>query len=128
MTTKQRLAIVGNGMAGGRFAEELVVRNGWERFDIVMFGEEPQVHYKRILVSSVLAGSHEPKDVFLNSLQWYEENAIALHAGVRVEAIDRERKIVFAAGGIQEHYDHLIFATGSKPFIPPIESLRYPTG
>src|SRR5947199_2422131 len=119
MPAKQQLVVVGNGMAGGRFVAELIARKGQDTFDIVVFGDEPHGNYNRILLSSVLAGSHEPKDIFLNSLQWYEENGIALHAGVRVEAVDRERKIVFAAGGIQEHYDHLIFATGSKPFIPP---------
>ena len=128
MSVKQRLVVIGNGMASARFVEELVVRNGQEPFDIVVFGDEPYGNYNRILLSSVLAGSHETKDIFLNSLEWYPENGVTLHAGVRVEAIDRSRNLVFAAGGIQQHYDRLVFATGSRPFVPPIEGLTTAKG
>src|SRR5207247_5284009 len=91
MVVKQQLLVVGNGMAGGRFVEELIARNGGEHFDIVVFGDEPYGNYNRILLSSVLAGSHETKDIFLNSIEWYQENGIKLHLGVRVESIDRAR-------------------------------------
>jgi nitrite reductase (NADH) large subunit len=120
---KERLVVIGNGMGGARFVEELLRRGGHEHFEIVMFGDEPYGNYNRILLSGVLAGSHEPKDIFLNSLQWYTENGITLHAGVRVESIDRKKKTVHGAGGIQESYDRLVFATGAKPFIPPIQNL-----
>ena len=122
---KERLVVIGNGMGGARFVEELLARNGRERFEIVMFGDEPYGNYNRILLSGVLAGSHEPKDIFLNSLQWYEENHITLHAGVRVESIDRDTKIVLGAGGVDERYDRLVFATGARPFIPPIQNLAH---
>src|SRR6266487_1898327 len=123
MTAKQRLVVVGNGMAGGRFVEELVARKGREHFDVVVFGDEPHGNYNRILLSGVVSGSHEPKEIFLNSIEWYEENGILLHAGVRVEAIDRAKKLVIAADGTQERYDRLVFATGSRPFVPPIHGL-----
>ena len=86
MTTNKRLVVIGNGMAGARFVEELLTRHGGEHFDVIMFGDEPYSKYNRILLSSVLARSHEPKDIFLNSLQWYGENGITLHAGIRVES------------------------------------------
>src|SRR5436309_8238082 len=121
MATKQQLVVVGNGMAGARFVEELIERDGREHFDIVVFGEEPYGNYNRILLSSVLAGSREPEDIFLNSLEWYKVNGIALHAGVRVGSIDRESRTAFGAGGVAERYDRLVFATGSRPFIPPIQ-------
>jgi nitrite reductase (NADH) large subunit len=113
---KPKLVVIGNGMAGARFVQELIARGGRQLFDIVVFGDEPYGNYNRILLSSVLAGSHEPKDIFLNSIEWYAENGVTLHAGVRVETIDRSRKVVSAAGGMQEHYDRLVFATGMMPF------------
>ena len=128
MPAKERLLVIGNGMAGGKFVEELVARNGLERFDIVVFGEEPHGNYNRILLSGVVAGSHQPKDIFLNSIEWYRENGVTLGAGVRVEAIDREKKTVVAAGGSHDHYDRLVFATGSRPFVPPIEGITGPAG
>src|SRR2546430_14936104 len=120
MATKEKLVVIGNGMGGARFVEEPLARKGRDHFDIVMFGDEPYGNYNRILLSSVLAGSHEPKDIFLNPLEWYQENGITLHLGVGVESIDRARKMVCTADGIQQRYDRLVFATGSKPFVPPI--------
>jgi nitrite reductase (NADH) large subunit len=123
MATKQQLVVIGNGMAGGKFVQELLARNGSQQFDIVVFGEERYGNYNRILLSGVVAGSHEPKDIFLNSLEWYAENGVTLHAGIRVESIDRDRKLVRGAKGIEANYDRLVFATGSRPFIPPITGL-----
>src|SRR5579862_6269134 len=96
MTRKQRLVIVGNGMAGARLAEEILARHGSTRFDLVVFGDEPSGNYNRILLSSVLAGAHNPSDIFINPLNWYKENGIKLHAGVRVTSIDRQAKLVSA--------------------------------
>ncbi len=123
MTSRQRLVLIGNGMAGAKFVQELLARGASQQFDIVVFGDEPYGNYNRILLSSVLAGTHEPKDIFLNSMEWYSGNGVTLHAGVRVATIDRAHKTVSAAGGIQANYDRLVFATGSKPFVPPIAGL-----
>jgi len=128
MKTKERLIVIGNGMAGARFVEDLVARNGRDRFDITVFGDEPYGNYNRILLSNVVSGANEPKDIFLNPIEWYERNGISLHAGVRVTTVDRVNKVVSAANGMVEHYDHLVFATGSKPFVPPIEGLRDENG
>ena len=81
MTQKQRLVVIGNGMAGARLVEEVLARQGQELFEIIVFGDEPYGNYNRILLSGVLAGTHDPKDIFLNPLAWYEENGITLHAG-----------------------------------------------
>src|SRR2546428_658811 len=124
MVVRQQLVVVGNGMAGGRFVEELIARNGGERYDIVVFGEEPYGNYNRILLSSVLAGSHEAGDIFINPLDWYDENGVTLHAGVRVIGIDRIAKTVYGSGKIIEEYDKLVIATGSLPFVPPVEGLN----
>src|SRR5580765_4545622 len=99
---RERLVIIGNGMAGARFAEDVLAADRG-RFDITVFGDEPYGNYNRILLSNVLNGTQDAKEIFLNPLAWYEENGITLHAGD------------FAVP-----YDYLVFATGSKPFIPPI--------
>jgi nitrite reductase (NADH) large subunit len=111
-------------MAGARLAEDVMARGGRELFDIVMFGDEPYGNYNRILLSGVLGGSHDPKDIFINPLAWYEANGVKLRAGSRVTAIDREAKRVIGENGAIESYDHLVIATGSSPFIPPLEGLR----
>jgi nitrite reductase (NADH) large subunit len=121
--SKQKLVVIGNGMAGARAVEEILARGGREQFEIVMFGDEPYGNYNRILLSNVVNGSQDPSEIFLNSLPWYRENEIRLHAGVRAERIERAEKRVYGAGGVVEAYDKLILATGSRPFLPPIKNL-----
>ena len=118
--TRQKLVIIGNGMAGARLAEDIIAADPDHGFDIVMFGDEPYGNYNRILLSNVLNGSQDAKEIFINPLDWYTENNVTLHAGKRVTKIDRDNKIV-SADGVDESYDILIFATGSRPFVPPIQ-------
>lgn len=141
---KKRLVVIGNGMAGARVVEEILKRAP-DDFHITMFGAEPYGNYNRILLSNVLNGSDKPTDIFMNPLAWYQENAITLHAGVKVVRIDREKKLVIGvpltredcpygadeppmAGRhtVVESYDAVIIATGSRPFLPPMEGYGIP--
>jgi nitrite reductase (NADH) large subunit len=120
---KQRLVVIGNGMAGARFVEEVIARQGNDRFDITVFGDEPYGNYNRILLSSVLAGSHDPQDIFINPLDWYKKHHVTLHAGSPVSNIDTEARVVYAENGANAAYDKLVIATGSVPFLPPMKNL-----
>lgn len=112
------LVVVGTGMAGGKVVEEVLTRAP-DRFNVRLFGAEPHGTYNRILLSSVLGGFAEPRQLWLNPLPWYEERGIFVHAGVKVEAIDRQQQVVMGGGGkVVEPYDYLILATGSRAFVP----------
>jgi len=123
----QELVVVGNGMAGARAVEEILARNGAEKFTITMFGDEPHGNYNRILLSELLASGAESDapldDLFLNPREWYEDNGITLHAGVRVVRIDRFAHRVYADDGSILRYDKLVLATGSRSYFPPTEGL-----
>lgn len=71
----------------------------------------------------MLSGSHGPDDIFINPLDWYEENGVDLHAGVRVIGVDRKGKMAYGSGGVLIPYDKLVIATGSSAFVPPMEGL-----
>ena len=122
--SKERIVVIGNGMAGARFVDDLLARGGGDRFDVAMFGDEPCGNYNRILLSSVLSRSHKPDDIFINPMSWYAARGITLHAGKRVERIDLAAKQVVASGGLSEQYDKLVIATGSSPVIPPLTNVR----
>ncbi|MBL7259345.1 nitrite reductase large subunit NirB [Paractinoplanes lichenicola] len=121
---RQRLVVIGNGMAGARTVEEILARGG--DFDITMFGDEPYGNYNRIMLSNVLAGVEDESGIFLNDLSWYVGHGITLHTGTRIERIDRLARTVHAADGTATPYDKLIIATGSRAFVPPIPGLHRP--
>ncbi len=128
MAEKQKLVVIGNGMAGARLVEEVVSLGGQESYDITVLGEESCGNYNRILLSGVLSGSHDPDDIFINPLDWYEENGVELHAGVRVIGIDRKGKMAYGSGGLLVPYDKLVIATGSSAFVPPMDGLMEEDG
>ncbi len=116
---KQKLVVVGNGMAGIRAVEELI-KLAPDLYDITVFGAEPHGNYNRILLSPVLAGEMTIQDIILNPLQWYADNDIGLYTGKTITKIDRAARKVIADDGTEEEYDRLLLATGSMPFILPI--------
>src|SRR5690349_5759544 len=118
-SAKERLVVVGNGMAGIRTVEELLQRDP-NRYDITVFGAEPHVNYNRIMLSPVLAGEKTFDQIILNDRSWYERNNITLFTGEKVETIDRESRTVTSLSGRTVGYDRLLLATGSDPFIIPV--------
>lgn len=122
---KQKLVMVGNGMAGVRTLEELR-KIAPEMYDITVFGAEPHPNYNRIMLSPVLAGEMTIQDIILNDLDWYRDNAITLHTGRKIVKIDRRKRVVIADDGSETEYDRLLLATGSLPFVLPIPGQDLP--
>ncbi len=69
---KQKLVLIGNGMAGVRTLEELLALAP-DAYDITVFGAEPHANYNRILLSPVLAGEQTVEEIMLNDERWYAE-------------------------------------------------------
>ncbi len=122
---RQSLVVIGNGMAGMRTVEELL-KLAPDLYDITVFGAEPHGNYNRILLSPVLAGEKKIEDIMLHTREWYAENGITLHAGDPVVHIDRKRRYVRSASGLEVWYDRLLLATGSTPFIIPVPGHKLP--
>jgi nitrite reductase (NADH) large subunit len=116
---KEKLVVVGNGMAGIRTVEELL-KIAPELYEITVFGAEPYGNYNRIMLSPVLAGEKTIDEIMLNDEQWYSDNGITLHKGKVITEIDRVANKVRTADGLEAGYDRLLIATGSMPFIIPV--------
>ncbi len=116
---KEKLVMVGNGMAGVRAIEELL-KVAPEQYDITIFGSEPYANYNRILLSPVLTGEMALEDIMLNDVDWYKDNGIDLHLNKKVVDIDRRGREVIDEDGQRIPYDRLLIATGSNPFIIPV--------
>ncbi|WP_170307947.1 NAD(P)/FAD-dependent oxidoreductase, partial [Paenibacillus dakarensis] len=115
---KQRLVVIGNGMAGISAVEQIIKLGG--AYDITVFGSEPHPNYNRIMLSYVLEGSKTIDDIVLNDWNWYKDNNITLYTGTTVTKIDETNKLVIADNGLEVPYDRVIIATGSNPFILPV--------
>jgi len=116
---KEKLVVIGNGMAGIRTVEELL-KLAPSAYDITVIGEEPYGNYNRIMLSPVLAGEKTINDIMLNDDQWYVDNEVTLYKGHKVVDIDRVKKCVITDDGTIAEYDRLLIATGSSPFIIPV--------
>lgn len=118
---KQRLVVIGNGMAGMRTIEELLL-SAPNQYHITVFGAEPYGNYNRIMLSAVLSGEKSIEDIVINDRQWYLDNGITLHAGPdkAIVRIERGFQKVIARDGTTADYDRLLITTGSKPVVPNI--------
>ncbi|MFT3682081.1 MAG: nitrite reductase large subunit NirB [Ferruginibacter sp.] len=118
-----KIVVIGNGMVGYKFCEKLITRNAAKQFEITVFGEEFRPAYDRVHLSEYFTGK-TADDLTLAPASWYSDNNIRLHLGDPVERIDPKSKLVHSHRGITESYDHLILATGSAAFVPPIPGVE----
>lgn len=123
--SKQKIVVVGNGMVGHKFIENLLGAPSAGEFDIVTFSEEPRLAYDRVQLSSYFAGA-SADDLMLTSEGYYQENGVNYLLNEKVVEIRQSEKIVVTSSGREEPYDKLVLATGSFPFVPPIPGREQP--
>ena len=123
-----RVVVIGNGMAGSRFVQELLEVDPRRRWQITVVGDEPGGAYNRILLSEVLAGRIRQDDIQLATKEWYAAQGVTLLDRVSVVGVDRSGCTVSTNDGVVLPYDVLVFATGSSPVVPPFPGLHRPDG
>lgn len=116
--------VVGNGMVGARFAEEVRRRDpDGRRVRLTVLGAEPRPAYNRVLLSTVLAGGLSARAVELHPAGWAARRRIDLRTGVTAVRLDRAGRLVHTDDGAAEPYDDLVLATGSRARMPAIDGL-----
>ncbi|OBZ18985.1 nitrite reductase large subunit [Bacillus sp. FJAT-27264] len=115
---REKLVLVGNGMAGIGTVEQILKLGG--DYEITVIGSEPHPNYNRIMLSYVLEGSKTTEDIILNNWNWYEDNHITLHTGTTATRIDTTSRQIYTDSGLVIPYDKAIIATGSNSFILPV--------
>ncbi|WP_033792580.1 nitrite reductase large subunit NirB [Pantoea septica] len=118
--SKHNVVVVGNGMVGHRFIEELIDKAEPGQFALTVFCEEPRVAYDRVHLSAYFS-HHTAEELSLVREGYYEKHQVNLLLGERAITINREEKLIHSNTGRAVSYDTLIFATGSYPWIPPIK-------
>ncbi|ALV90751.1 MULTISPECIES: nitrite reductase large subunit NirB [Pantoea] len=118
--SKHNVVIIGNGMVGHRFIEELIDKADPGQFALTVFCEEPRAAYDRVHLSAWFS-HHTAEELSLVRPGYYEKHQVNLLMGERAITINRDEKLIHSNTGRAVHYDTLIFATGSYPWIPPIK-------
>ncbi len=116
-----RVAVIGNGMVGQRFLEQLVRHAKVKSIacEITVFCEEPRPAYDRVQLTSFFSGK-SAKDLNVVPEKFFQEHGITLRLNDAVLGVDPVGKIVRSARFKEVPYDKLVFATGSNPFVPPV--------
>ncbi|WP_172967919.1 nitrite reductase large subunit NirB [Micromonospora sp. WMMA2032] len=116
----ERLVVVGNGMVGQRFVEALRARDRDGRWRVTVLAEERRPAYDRVRLSALFDGV-DADELSLHT----PDDGVELRLGEPVTGVDRARRVVTTADG--EHpYDALVLATGSYPFVPPVDGTDLP--
>ncbi|NWA61668.1 nitrite reductase small subunit NirD [Pantoea sp. B9002] len=117
--SKPLLAVIGHGMVGHHFLEQLVSRELHQQYQIVVYGDEPQMAYDRVHLTDYFNGK-SAEDLSLVSENFFAQHGIELRSGCEVVAIDSEKRSLRDASGAELAWDKLVLATGSVPFVPPV--------
>lgn len=118
-----RVVVIGGGMVGSRFADDLLSRDHEARYTVTVIGAEPYHSYNRVLLSDVVAGRTEIASI---SLQQRPTPRLTTLRDVTVTRIDRIHRLVRTAEGQTHAYDVLVLATGATARIPAIPGLPIP--
>jgi nitrite reductase (NADH) large subunit len=117
---RKTIVVIGNGMVGHKFLDLMIRHGATNDYRLITFCEESRLAYDRVNLSGYFSGK-SADDLSLVTPDWYAENGVEVYVGDRVTSIDREGRCVISAKGVCINYDELVLATGSYPFVPPIE-------
>ena len=129
VTNSTRILVVGNGMVGHHFVDQLVQQSneqfGKQAFQITVLSAEPRLAYDRVHLSEYFSGK-TAEELSLTSPEYYQKLGVAFKTNARVTHIDKKAKLVTIESDEQFSYDKLVMATGSYPFVPPIPGNEQP--
>ncbi|SFJ95468.1 nitrite reductase large subunit NirB [Cellulomonas sp. KH9] len=120
MDAQRHLVVVGGGMVAQRLVEALRDRDGDGVWRVTVLAEEPRRPYDRVALTSYFSG-RTPEDLALGDAALWDDPLVTLVRGDAVTAVDRATRTVTAASGRTHRYDHLVLATGSSAWVPPME-------
>lgn len=121
----QHLVVVGGGMVAQRLVEALRDRDPSGAWRITVLAEEPRRPYDRVALTSYFSG-RDADDLALGDPALWDDPLVTLVRDDAVTEIDRAAKTVTTGRGRTERYDHLVLATGSSAWVPPLEGADLP--
>lgn len=113
--------IIGNSTAGIACVEG--IRQIDKKNKITIITDETHHTYGRPLISYLLYGKTTEEKMKYRPDSFYKDNNVEVLFGKKARTIDKMNKRVNLDDGSNIKYDKLLVATGSRPFIPPMDGL-----
>ncbi|MDG1417481.1 MAG: FAD-dependent oxidoreductase [Maricaulis sp.] len=112
-SSKETVLILGAGQAGGQCAASLR-RSGFTG-QVILAGDEQHPPYQRPPLSKAyLSGEVTQDRLWLQSPETWQEQSVELRLGANATRITTATKCVSFENGPDQHYSHLVLATGSR--------------
>ena len=115
----EHVVVIGGGMVAHRVVEALRSRDTAGTYRVTVVAEEDRAPYDRVGLSAFFSGS-TPDELLLGDPAMWEDERVDLRLRTGATAVDRESRTVTTAGGDVVGYDHLVLATGSYAWVPPV--------
>lgn len=106
-------------MVGHRLVQAVTARDSARRWQVTVLGEEARPAYDRVALSSYVEGI-TAQQLTLPAVD------VDLRLGDPATELDRVARVVRTAAGRELHYDALVMATGSTPYVPPVAGADLP--
>ncbi len=119
MNARKNIVVVGHGMVGHRFVQELRARDLAGTHNVVVLCEEAVPAYDRVGLSSYV-GAWDPAAMALVGNDYGDDDLVDLRLAEAATAIDCAAGEVATSTGERISYEALVLATGSYPFVPPV--------
>lgn len=122
---QRHLVVIGGGMVAQRLVEALRQRDTAGAWRVTVLSEEPHLPYDRVALTSFFSG-RDAAGLALGDPGLWDDPHVTLTRGEGASTIDRAARTVGTTSGRLLHYDELVLATGSSPFVPPVAGAALP--
>lgn len=109
--------IIAGGSAAGMAAAH-TLRKHDSSGTITVFSNEKEAPYFRPMIPYIINGKKQVTDITLSGNGMFTQEGIDLQTGEAVISVDTLAKTIRTASGRTQSYDRILFATGSRPYIP----------
>ena len=127
VTSMSKIVVIGANHAGTACIKTMLTNYGSEN-EVVVFDQNSNISFlgcgMALWIGQQISGS---EGLFYSNKEELEQLGARIYMNSPVESVDYDKKLVTALVDGKPHlesYDKLIFATGSRPIIPPIKGVE----
>jgi NAD(P)H-nitrite reductase large subunit len=117
MAEQSKYLIVGASAAGMAAAHAIRARDPGGR--VTLLSEEADAPYFRPMIPFMVSGKKRPEEVAMDGCGPYTGQNITVETDARAVSVDTGKKTVSLVDERVFAYEKVLFATGSRPYIPP---------